>query len=182
MNAALNFNAEKLLNAGNGVQFNDHLTSLRNSERKKDDTSRRARVDEEYDDNGDNDDDDDDDDEEGGDDDVDDDDNCLPSCHCGKSCKQPNKLMEEKLSHFKERLKDRSQDTKHFLRDDYVYSRNLNDYLIQSVYVFDPLKMMKYSKKLVCWNKDCAGHKGDRNYDDIINLTTIDLLIICTVV
>ena len=158
MNAALNFNVDKLLSNESGCHFDSYLYGLRNNDKAK--ISQKAvqtvGEDGEIEDIDDVEDIDDIDDDDG-----DDDDKCIPHCHCGKSFKQPNDLMEEKIKQYKEIFKDKSRESRHFLREDYIYSKKLEDYLVQSVYVFDPVKMMGGSKKVVCWSKGCAGHKGN---------------------
>ena len=162
MNAALNFNADKLLKHDSGCHFNCNLYGLRNNEKAYIPQKAMQKVGEDGEIE-DIDDFEDIDDDEDGDDDADD----IPNCHCGRSCKQPNELMADKLKLYKEIFKDKTKASRHFLREDYVYSKKLEDYLVQSVYVFDPVKMMGGSKKLVCWSKGCMGHQGNEYFYDI---------------
>jgi hypothetical protein len=152
MDVARNFIATELLNGGDGSQFNTQLTGIKTSDQ-------REVFDEVHQsDEEDNDSDDEEDDLDGAEGELEEEE-CPVSCACGKSSRHPNKMMESKIKILKEKMKDKSDKTtiKHFYRDEHVVSTKLEDYLSQFVLTWDPLKIMNYSKKLVCWDKKCNG-------------------------
>ena len=79
-------------------------------------------------------------------------------CHCGKGSSQPNNIMMDKIAEYKKSMKDVKKRVKEWRRDETVTSKNPLDYCTQFVLSFHPLKLMNYSKRLVCWDITCPGH------------------------
>ena len=154
MDVARNYLADQLLNGGDRGQFNSRLTCLKSSSQR--DLPGEVHL---SDDDDDDDDDDDVDDLDDRDCDGVDDGESPVSCTCGKSSKHPNKLMEGQIEIVKKKMSDKSDKSTllHFYRDKHVVSSKLDDYLFQSIWTWDPLKIMNYSKKLICWNGKCDG-------------------------
>ena len=84
---------------------------------------------------------------------------------CGKSCYCANKLMTDHIKRCLTTMKSSKKPCKHFLRDPMVVSLNLDDYLIQDIYTWQPEKMMPNGRSLVCWDSSCRGREGTRFKD-----------------
>ena len=84
---------------------------------------------------------------------------------CGKSCYCANKLMTDHIKRYQTTLKSTKKPCVHFLRDPMVVSLNLDDYLIQDIYTWQPEKMMPNGRSLVCWDSSCRGREGTKFKD-----------------
>lgn len=92
---------------------------------------------------------------------------------CGKSCLCANALMEIHVNKCKSAMKNSPKACSQFLRDPMITSLNLDDYLLQDVYSWQPEKMITNSRSLVCWDSTCFGQKGKESMSILfMNLNT----------
>ena len=79
---------------------------------------------------------------------------------CKKNCSSATKLMLEHIKRCQTTMRNSKKLGTHFLRDPVVVSLNLEDYLIQDVYTWQPEKMLLSGRSLVCWDSSCHGREG----------------------
>ena len=84
---------------------------------------------------------------------------------CGKSCYCANKFITDHIKRCQTTLKSSKKPCMHFLRDPMVVFFNLDDYLIQDIYTWQPEKMMPNGRSLVCWDSSCRGREGTKFKD-----------------
>ena len=78
---------------------------------------------------------------------------------CGKLSQSPNIIASRRIKECVAQLKISGRAI--FLRDDFVSSRNLEDYLQPSIWCWHPQRLLEpNAAHLVCWNVTCAGHFG----------------------
>ena len=78
---------------------------------------------------------------------------------CGKLSSSPNNIAACQIKKCQSLL--RVSGKSHYLRDDFVSSKNLEDYLRPSIWCWHPQRLLESSSApLVCWNENCAGHSG----------------------
>jgi hypothetical protein len=81
---------------------------------------------------------------------------------CRKNCSSANKSMLEHIKRCQTTMRNSKKVGTHFLRDPMVVSLNLEDYLIQDVYTWQPEKMLLSGRSLVCWDSSCHGREGTK--------------------
>ena len=79
---------------------------------------------------------------------------------CKKICSSVKKLMLEHIKRCQTTMRNSKKLGAHFLRDPIVVSLNLEDYLIQDVYTWQPKKMLLSGRSLVCWDSSYHGREG----------------------